>query len=220
MYLVCRAAGFRPLVSVIAPVVMILAVPCFMTGGGYFYDYPELAFMALAVWIALRLDWWWLLPVAALATWNKESFLFMLPTLYPLLRQRTSRIRAAVAVGLLMVTSGAVYMANRVHSAHNPGATVLLKWKSQIKFVLKPAHWVNWEVTYGFAHFKAFSLIPLALLVWTVWRGWLLLPPAIQRHGQIAAALHLPLFFSFACRESCVTSACSMLYFCCCWPRT
>ena len=45
--------------------------------------------------------------------------------------------------------------------------------------------------------FRAFTLIPLALLVWTVWRGWKLLPKPFQRHGQIAAAINLPLFFLF-----------------------
>jgi len=197
MYLVCREVGIPPLASVFAPVLMILALPYCMSGGGYFYDYPELAFLALTVWMGLKFDWWWMLPLVALATWNKESFLFAAASLYPILRKRNRRVGALIGTGGLVLASTAVYLALRLRYEHNPGATVLTKWRNQIKFVLHPMHWVDWEKTYGIAHFKAFSLIPLALIVWTVWRGWRLLPKEIQRYGQLAAAINLPLYFLF-----------------------
>ncbi len=46
--------------------------------------------------------------------------------------------------------------------------------------------------------FPAFSsLIPFALLVWTVWRGWPLLPRWAKEHAQIAAAINVPLYLLF-----------------------
>ena len=36
------------------------------------------------VWAALKFDWFWILPIAALGTWNKESFLLFIPALYPI----------------------------------------------------------------------------------------------------------------------------------------
>jgi hypothetical protein len=197
MYLVCKAAGIPPVVREFAPVVMILLMPYFQTRGGYFYDYPELAFLALAVWMSMKFPWGWMLPVAALAAWNKESFLFFVPTLYPLLRKRTSQRQAMLGTALLGLVSGAVYVALRVRFAQNPGATVLHMWEEQFEFFLLPKNYIDWEKTYGIPGFRALTILPLVMIVWTVWRGWKRLPVEIQRHGQIAAALNLPLFFLF-----------------------
>jgi hypothetical protein len=53
------------------------------------------------------------------------------------------------------------------------------------------------EKTYGVQTPKAYTLGPMLLLVWTVWRVWGHLPRAVKRHGQIAAAINLPLYFLF-----------------------
>jgi hypothetical protein len=197
MYLVCRALEMPPVARFFAPVAMILLVPYILSVGGYFYDYPELAFMALAVWMGLEFDWWWMLPLVALATWNKESFLLVTLTLYPILRKRHSRISSLVGTGFLASTCAAVYLAISSHFSQNAGGSVLVKWRKQLEFLLHPANFFKLEQTYGITHFRVFSLVPLALIVWIVWRGWRLLPPEIRRHGQIAAAINIPLFFLF-----------------------
>src|SRR5277367_1107854 len=43
-----RAAGFSGASSALAAIALILVMPYFLTVGGYFYDYPDLAFSALA----------------------------------------------------------------------------------------------------------------------------------------------------------------------------
>jgi hypothetical protein len=197
MYLVCRAVDFPPAVRVFAPVVMILLFPYFMSNGGYFYDYPELAFLALAVWMALKFDWWWMLPLVAVATWNKESFLLIIPTLFPILRQKNSRVSALIGTGALALASAGVYFNLRLRFQGNPGGTVLHEWRDQLRFLAHPLNFLRWEKTYGIPAFKAFTLIPLILIVWTALRGWRRLPLEIQRHGQIAALINFPLFFLF-----------------------
>jgi hypothetical protein len=198
MYLVCAAAGLSPPAAVFAPVVVILLIPYFLSIGGYFYDYPELAFMALAVWVALKFDWWWLIPVAALGTWNKESFLLFVLTLYPILRGRNSRPKAMISTGVLCLVCAAVYYPIRVHFAHNPGGTVYVEWQKHLRFFEHPLNLlIKSETTYGLYGFRIFTIVPLALLAWMAWRGWRLLPSAIRRHGQLAAAINVPLYFLF-----------------------
>jgi hypothetical protein len=197
MYLVCKAANVPPVARIVAPILMILAIPYFMSGGGYFYDYPELAFLGLAVWIGLKFDWWWLIPVVALATWNKESFLLMVVTLYPILRSRTSFRNAWIGTAVLYLTGGAVFLAVRAQYLQNPGSPVLVKWRHQIKFLLHFSNYFDWETTYGVAMFKAFSLFSLVLIGWTAWKGWSRLPKPIQQHGKIALAINLPMFLLF-----------------------
>ncbi|WP_058188945.1 hypothetical protein [Terracidiphilus gabretensis] len=88
---ICAELSFPLLSSIFAPLLVLLLMPYTMNMGGYFYDYSELAMLALAAWMALRFKWWWLLPIPVLATWNKESFLLFIPTLSPFFRQRSSR---------------------------------------------------------------------------------------------------------------------------------
>jgi hypothetical protein len=200
MYLVCRALEIPPPAAVFAPVVVILLVPYIMDGGGYFYDYPELAFMALAVWVALKFDWWWVIPVAALGTWNKESFLLFIPTLYPIFRRQHSRLGALLGVGVLCLICAAVYFPERLQFAHNPGSTVEWGLPNQLESFLHPRNLLlATEETYGVRTLKALSVVPIALLVWTVRRGWRHLPRAIQQHGQIAAVINITLYLLFCC---------------------
>ena len=197
MYRVCRAVDIPTVQSVLASVSMMLVVPFMMSNGGYYYDYPELAFLALAVWMAIKCDWWWLIPVAALGAWNKESFLLAVLSLYPILRSRTSRRNALLGTAVLALTCVAVYLHLRTIYAHNPGGTVLIKWQTWIGFMMHPGKLFLTESTYGIKIFKAFSPIPILLLVWTVIRGWPRLPVPIRRHAIIAAAINFPLFFLF-----------------------
>jgi hypothetical protein len=198
MHLVCRALDLPPPAAVLAPVFVILLVPYFESGGGYFYDYPELAFLAFAVWIAIRFPWWWVVPVAALGAWNKESFLFFMPTLYPFFRRRSSRLGSSLGVAVLSIVAVAVYLPIRLHFAHNPGTPIELHWRDHVQYFL---HWdyflLGTEKTYSVPMLKAFTLAPMALLAWAVWRAWLGLPRIIQRHAQIAAAINLPLYLLF-----------------------
>ncbi|MGB7266941.1 MAG: hypothetical protein WBC92_15610, partial [Terracidiphilus sp.] len=68
-------------------------------------------------------------------------------------------------------------------------------WRNQLHFFLHPWQMLfSPETTYGVYGFKAFSLILVALLTLAAWRAWPHLPHAVQRHGQIAVAINIPLY--------------------------
>ena len=197
MYLLCKSLGYPPATAAFSAIIMILLMPYFMDVGGYFYDYPELAFLSLAAWMAFNFEWWWMLPVVALATMNKESFLLFIPTLYPLLRRRTSRVHALVGTGALGLTCAAVYWILRLHFQYNPGGTVELHVIDQIQFMLHPSIWFLYEKTYGMELIRGLNPLSVTLAMWTLWRGWRSLPQAFQRHAKIAAVISFPLFILF-----------------------
>jgi hypothetical protein len=198
MHLVCRTLQAPLPAAVFAPVIVILLIPYFQSEGGFFYDYPEIAFFALAAWIALNFNWGWIIPIAILGTWNKESSLLFVPTLYPFLRQRSSRRSAWLGIGVLCLLCLAAHYPVRMAFAHNPGGSLEMHWRDQLKYLLQlPRLFFGMETTYGVRALKAFTILPMALLAWTVWRGWPLLPRVVQRHAQIAAAINLPLYFLF-----------------------
>lgn len=196
MYLVCRSFGIGERSAAVAAMAMILIFPCFLNMAGYYYDYPELAFFALSLWMAKRFRWFWLMPLVALATWNKESFLFFIPTLYPILRLRSSRLSSLFAIGSMGAVSVVIYLMIRSHYAGNPGGAVEVHWREQMAVLLHPLSLaIRIDSIYGVYILSCFSLLPLALIGWTVARGWKRFSPALKRHAQIAAAINLPLFF-------------------------
>jgi hypothetical protein len=198
MYGVCRALNMPEPVAVFSSVLLEILLPYLMSGGGYFYDYGEIAFCALAVLFALRFDWWWLIPLAALGTWNKESFLLFILTLYPFFRLRRSKLVSFVAVAVLAGVCLAVYFPIRTHFAANPGGTVQTHWSDQMRVVLHPRTLlIKTDDVYGVRSLRPFTIFPFVLLVWTVVRAWRRLPDVIKRHAQIAAVINIPLFLLF-----------------------
>jgi hypothetical protein len=198
MFLAGKAVGYPPFASALAAIAMILLMPYFMSVGGYFYDYPELAFFALAVWMATRFDWWWIVPLAVLGTWNKESFLLFIPSLYPILRQRSSQRSALTGTGVLGFCCAIVYFLLRMRYQHNPGGAIEMHIIDQVHYLLNQptAYSVYLEKTYGLTLMeRGFDLLVLLLIVWTAWRGWNLLPRPVRRHAQIAATINIPLYF-------------------------
>ena len=198
MYFACTAAGISYPGAMFAPVVLILLMPYIMTNGGFFYDYPELTFFGLAVWISLRHRWWWLLPIVALGSWNKETFLLFVITLYPLLRCNRSRLAATVQTGALCLVSLAVLLPIRLRVAGNPTGNAAAWLPDQLHFYLSARHMLfASEETYGLRLFSASTLIPMALIVWTVIRAWKYLPRPVQKHAQIAACINIPIYLVF-----------------------
>lgn len=198
LYGVLRAADLSPPVSAFAAVIFMLLFPLLGVKGGYFFDYPELFFMAAAVVVALRFEWWWIIPIAALGTWNKESFLLFMFALYPIIRRRHSRNMSLIAVCALLAVCAAVYLPIKLHFAHNPGGTVEWHLRDQMNFYLHPFVMDTWiDRTYDLMFPALSSPLSTLLLIWFVWRSWPHLPSWLKRHAQIAAIINVPLFFLF-----------------------
>jgi len=210
MYEVAKAVGNPSPSAAIAAMGFILLMPYFMVNAGFYYDYPELFFFAVAIWMALKVDWWWLVPVAGVATLNKESFLLFVPSLYPLIRSRTTRNKALVATGVLLLVCVAVNLLLHVRYAINPGGTVEVHVMDQIENLMHPGNLFLREWTYGLLTFRGFNGVYLALTIWTFMRGWKYLSKPIQRHAQIAAAINFPAFI-FLCAQGELRDL-SMLY--------
>jgi hypothetical protein len=132
-----------------------------------------------------------------LATLNKESFLFFIPTLYPLLRKRNSRINTLIGTGVLGLACAAVGYVLRLRYQNNPGGTVEFHLLGQISYLSHMYNMLHMEKTYGIYMIPISNPLVVALIAWTVWRGWRYLPREIKRHAQIAAVINIPLYILF-----------------------
>ena len=108
----------------LAPLAFTIIFPYLETFGGYFYDFSELLFFALATWFALRGNWLALILMTPLAELNKESFFFFLATLYPLLRRTQSTRRTLLIIGGAKLLAGLTYLTIINRFADNAGGMV------------------------------------------------------------------------------------------------
>jgi hypothetical protein len=198
LYLAARTAGNSHYVALLVTVAFMLFMPWVLSVGGYYYDFPELAFFALSFWMAHRFQWWWLIPVVILATWNKESFLLTIPVLYPLIRQRLTKWKALLATGVLGLSSLGIYFYVHNRFRLNPGGTVEVHFAEQFEFrhhLLRSLFDV--DITYGLLTFSVSSLFFLGFVAWTTYRGWPLLKKAHRYYLLLAFAINVPLFYLF-----------------------
>ena len=195
-YSLAKRFGFTPAVAALATIAFILFVP---TMFGHFYDFFELAFLLLAAWVALRASWLWLLPVVALATWNKESFLLFLPALYPFLRTRFSRMQTWLALGFSSAIAVAVNCALRLQFRSNGGGAVEFHLWDQLTGLKKLFDPRSFHLghLYGAWAPDPFNLLLILVLVWAVWRAWPRLPAYLKTHTRIAAVISIPLYILF-----------------------
>ncbi len=191
---VCLSFGCGQMASAIAPAILALLIPFFQSFGGYFYDFPELLFLMLAVLLVQKRLYVWLVPLTAVAMMNKESFLFFIVALYPLLRQGLSVRAAGLTIAGLVAVAALIYLLIRQQYADNPGMTAHTHVWDAVVFYANPLNLVRREITYGLKMFGAYSLASLIAIA-AVWlRGWGHLPPVVKQHVALAAAINIPLY--------------------------
>jgi len=191
--------GIGSSTAILSPAAFVLAFPYIQTVGGFYYDSIELLCMGTAFLLAHRGRMLPLIALALPAALNKETFIFFLPALYPLLRQRLPVKSAAAATAAAILVAGLVNVALKLHFAGSDrGGVAELHVLGNIRYYLNPLSYLNaFEFTYGIigpARLFAGTALVAALVVL---RGWSSAPPAVRRHLLVAAAVNVPLFLLF-----------------------
>jgi hypothetical protein len=168
-----------------------------MTRGGYFYDPPEIFFLATSVVLATRGRLLALLLLTPIATFNKESFLFWLPCLWPLFPASLNLPRRAIGVLAAVVASGCTYLFIKARYAANPGGAFEFHLLENIRFYLRPVSYFQHEYTYGLPLTRGVSFVHLGLLAALIYLGHKDLPARWKMHGFCALAVNLPLYLLF-----------------------
>lgn len=186
-----------PLAAVLAPTAFALSFPYLQTVGGYFYDTVELLFASLAFLLALRARLIALAALVLVATLNKETFFFVLPALYPLLRRRLSRRRAWLAVGMLVLLAGLMNLALKAAYLEAFGGALEFHLPANVAAYLSGNPYFRLETTYGLVGPSRAFVGTLGVLGIVLWRAWPLAPRVLRRHLAICALVNLPLFLAF-----------------------
>jgi hypothetical protein len=190
--LLCLALTGNEAAATLAPLAFAIAMPA-----GNFWDFPELFFMAAAVWIAVRGRLWWLIPLTLVATVNKESFLFFVVALYPFVRARTSRRGTLVCLAVCVAVAAAVNLLLKLHYAANPGDVAQFNLMTNLHFLVDPRHYLLGDYTYGMLLPKGFNVLILFILFVIARAGWPKLPRTAQIHALLVCVINIPLYLLF-----------------------
>lgn len=193
----CLSLYGDPPAATLAAMGMALLLPMFLTDGGYFYDLPELLFMPLAVMAAMRGNLWLLGFIVAVATFNKESFLLFVVTLYPFLRARLPVRRAMATEAALLAIAGAINLLVKYQFSTNPGGFATFQLSEHIEWLMHPSSYFLFEIDYGVPMPKGLNVINLLLLGILVRNAWKYLSPVMRQHIWFASSISLPLFLAF-----------------------
>lgn len=197
--LVLLDLGIENLAAVLAPVSLILSLPYIQTVGGFFYDCIEVFFLSLAFLLAGRGR---ILPFIALAlpaALNKETFIFFVPTLYPLLRHHLSVKLSALAAGGAILAAGLVNVAVKLAFFHSErGGVAELHVLKNLKFYLNPTNYLQFsEVTYGIMGPRGFYFGTILVIAVVIARSWSSAPNRARQHLLMVAAINFPLVLIF-----------------------
>jgi hypothetical protein len=166
-------------------VLIVVFIFDFITGVPYSFPYDPVSMMFLGwgLYLVLADKFWWLLPLFALATWNRETtvFLILARAAVALSREGRWRLRAVkqrdvMEVALLCAVWLAIFMALHHRYAGNP-TEAGPRIASNLQKLLRPVLWA------GILSGSAF------LMPWIYWRRDLISAPKLR-----ACVLLLPLW--------------------------
>ncbi|QQC62413.1 hypothetical protein [Paraburkholderia ginsengisoli] len=187
--------------ATLTPLAIAAIFPLILTEGGYYYDMPELMFMALGIWLAVKRRIIPLAVVTAIATLNKESYLLFVLTLVPFIALRHSRKQTVLLSGGLLALAAVVNLLIKSRYAGNGGSAMEYQLMSHIQYLVNPRNYLRMEMNYGILTTKGFNVVHLLLVALLLRTGWRGLPAVVRTHAWIALVITVPLFIAFCYRD-------------------
>jgi len=182
-------------------VVFTLLFPLFENGGGYWYDFGEIFFFALFLYFITSEKFeqsktlYIFFPIfTILASYNKESFLFFIATLFPFFATKFGNKKACCLIVFYMFLAGITYLFVRYNYApdNTKGSFIFYQLQYHIDRIFEG--WGQTDIFYGvlFGRGTHWSYILLIfILIKLVWKK---IPTVFKRHAYIALIITTPLY--------------------------
>ncbi|MBO4401891.1 MAG: hypothetical protein J5809_08615 [Selenomonadaceae bacterium] len=181
----------------IGAMLFALIFPFFEVLGGYYYDLGEVFFFFTAALLAVRGKIFALLLITPLATLNKESFLFFLATLFPLIRLHFDAKKSAAVILGAMFLAGLSYLGVREIFSANVGGAADWRLTEHFENILNLGSYFQTDAIYGLPLGARFFLPYVLCVAWLVKSSWRNLSAAWKFHAKLALAINGVLYFLF-----------------------
>lgn len=200
--LIARASGHSSgFEADFLPVAFCVVLPIVFLAGGYFYDFPELLFLSLAYWTALKGRYWMLVLIVTIAAINKETAILIPILTFPALRDHLGQRKALVvciAAGVCaLIALSAVRYSLTLESNH--GAPVELHFFENVRFWLTVPNYLHFTsiLAPGIPFPKPENVLCLVAFGGVVIFGWKSMRPVERRLLIVAASINIPLSLIF-----------------------
>ena len=173
--------------------VFAIIFPIFETIGGYSYDFGEIFFISLATFLAIKSYWLLLILISPIAEYNKESFLFFLATLFPLMSVKLGNKKTFLTIATAIFLSGLVYLYVKSLYIGNDGTSTEFHLLEHLEYIF--IGWTDVEITYGVFFGKGSFLPHILIIAWIFKCTWSKIPLIWKNHIKIAALINFTLYF-------------------------
>ncbi|MBW2400542.1 MAG: hypothetical protein JRG80_14870 [Deltaproteobacteria bacterium] len=188
-----------PLFADYAPALALLLLPLTFLRGGYFYDFPELAFLFGCTLFAAKGRWTAFAILYPLAILNKESNILLVVTFLAFAASRLPRRRLLIhagsqfAVGVLLVATVRFVFRDAGGGAAQPWFPL------NVLFFLSPEWYAKFFTPFAplIPIPRGINVFSLALLAFMVAWRWPAKPTPLRRLLLANAAITLPLYLLF-----------------------
>lgn len=183
--------------SLLASLIFALIFPLLETGGGYYYDFFEVLFFVLAIYLAIHgryVSFFMMVPLAEL---NKEAFLFFIPMLYPFFRKNLSKYKSCLLIAFGIIISGVTYCWIKQQFLGNPGGMVEFQLGNHVRNLFNWYSYVAWEVNYGIITGSQMFLLYIFMVAYIIRQSWNNLSGSWKLHTKIVVTIQWPLYIFF-----------------------
>lgn len=199
-HLIQENTGVDGLLSAIAPVGFLALLPLSFMHGNFYYDFPELFFLAALLVTATTSRFYWWVLLLPLAVINKESNI-LVPLLYlPVIYYQARRsLNAISSIGLAFILALAAYLFIKTSYAENPGGdTIWQLWKN-VEFWLSPGNYFLWNDFYvpGIPFPRGLNILLILIITSLTVTAWKNLTPQIKALFLMSLIVNLPLWLLF-----------------------
>lgn len=182
-------------------VIFTLLFPLLENGGGYWYDFGEILFFSLFLYfltspkISETKAFYVIFPLLSImATYNKESFLFFLATLFPFIAVKCGNKKAAILVVFYMFLAGVTYLYVRYNYAPNNLQSSFIFYQLQDHFDRIFEEWGQTEITYSVPFGRGTHWSYVLLMFILLKSAWKKLPAIFKHNAYIALFITVPLY--------------------------
>lgn len=189
--------GIKGKSTIFIPIVFILFIPYLQTVGGYYYDIIELFFFSIAISMAIKGNYFKLLILSYFATYNKESFLFFVPCLYPIMPKYDNPKLKIISLTGTFFISLLTNLYLKIKFQDNDGGFIQYHFLENLSVYLDPRTYFLREITYGIISPSGLNVVTFAFIGIVTFRAWPFLSEQLKNHAIIATVINVPLFILF-----------------------
>ena len=191
----CADVTGSKLAGTLTACIFSLLFPVLETVGGYFYDFGELLFFSAAALFAYRGWWLPLILITPFAEYNKESFLFFVATLFPLLMVKVGKKKTTFIIAFCVFLSGCVYLHVSSLYLNNAGGSTEFHLPLHIQLLFK--WWANTDIIYGMYFGQGTFFLYALLVAWLIKSVWSKLSSPWKHHAGLVTLVNVPLYLLF-----------------------